>query len=93
MGTLCHQFLADIQFRFCSEFTMAEIEHYVDPLDKRHARFDEVKDVKLMLLPKDVQSAGRTELKEMSVGEAVAQVINYISAIRTRELMLKLESC
>ena len=53
---------------------MAEIEHYVDPLDKRHARFNEVKDVKLMLLPKDVQSEGRTELREMSIGDAVGQV-------------------
>lgn len=53
---------------------MAEIEHYVDPLDKRHARFDEVKDVKLMLLPKDVQSAGKTDLTGMTVGDAVSQV-------------------
>lgn len=54
------------------EFTMAEIEHYVDPLDKKHARFNEVKDVKLMLLAKDVQMEGRTELKEMTVADAVS---------------------
>ncbi|KAK4685714.1 glycyl-tRNA synthetase, partial [Tremellales sp. Uapishka_1] len=53
------------------EFTMAEIEHYVDPLDKKHARFHEVQDIKLMLLPKNVQSEGRTELTEMTVGAAV----------------------
>ncbi|KAK8844025.1 glycine-tRNA ligase [Kwoniella newhampshirensis] len=57
------------------EFTMAEIEHYVDPLDKRHARFNEVKDVVLTLLPKDVQSEGRTELTKMTVGDAVAAKI------------------
>ncbi|RXK37445.1 glycine-tRNA ligase [Tremella mesenterica] len=57
------------------EFTMAEIEHYVDPLDKRHARFAEVKDVKLALLPKNVQSEGKTDITHMSVGEAVAQKI------------------
>lgn len=58
-----------------SEFTMAEIEHYVDPLDKKHTRFNEVKDVKLMLLPKDVQMDGRTDLRQMTVGDAVAQGI------------------
>ncbi|KAK1922630.1 hypothetical protein DB88DRAFT_512150 [Papiliotrema laurentii] len=57
------------------EFTMAEIEHYVDPLDKKHTRFNEVKDVKLMLLPKDVQMDGRTDLRQMTVGDAVAQGI------------------
>jgi glycyl-tRNA synthetase len=55
------------------EFTMAEIEHYVDPLDKRHARFDEVRDIVLTLLPKDVQSEGRIELTKMTVGDAVAK--------------------
>ncbi|GAA5865978.1 hypothetical protein JCM8547_002902 [Rhodosporidiobolus lusitaniae] len=54
------------------EFTMAEIEHFVDPLDKSHERFDSMKDVKLRFLPKDVQSAGKTDLTETTVGEAVA---------------------
>lgn len=53
------------------EFTMAEIEHYVDPLDKNHHRFDEVKDVKLRFLAKDVQSAGKTDIQEMTIGQAV----------------------
>jgi glycyl-tRNA synthetase len=53
---------------------MAEIEHFVDPLDKQHERFDTVKDVKLRLLPKDVQSAGKTDLTETTIGEAVASV-------------------
>lgn len=57
------------------EFTMAEIEHYVDPLDKKHARFNEVKDIVLTLLPKGIQSEGRTDLTQMSVGDAVAQGI------------------
>jgi glycyl-tRNA synthetase len=60
---------------------MAEIEHYVDPLDKRHARFGEVKHIKLMLLSKDVQVEGRTDLKEMSVGDAVAAVSCFECAI------------
>jgi len=51
---------------------MAEIEHYVDPEDKRHERFREVKDVKVVLLDRHVQSSGSTETKKMSVGDAVA---------------------
>ncbi|CAK7903851.1 glycine--tRNA ligase 1, mitochondrial [[Candida] anglica] len=54
------------------EFLMAEIEHFVDPDDKSHAKFDVVKDVKLKFLPKDVQEAGQTELIEKTIGEAVA---------------------
>ncbi|KPV76006.1 uncharacterized protein RHOBADRAFT_26231 [Rhodotorula graminis WP1] len=54
------------------EFTMAEIEHFVDPLDKSHERFEAVKDIKLRLLPKDVQSAGKTDISEVAVGEAVS---------------------
>jgi glycyl-tRNA synthetase len=56
------------------EFLMAEIEHYVDPLDKAHARFSEVKDVKLSLLNKEVQLSGKTDTTEMTIGDAVAQV-------------------
>ncbi|PAV17731.1 glycyl-tRNA synthetase [Pyrrhoderma noxium] len=53
------------------EFTMAEIEHYVDPEDKKHDRFREVRDVKLALLDRHVQSAGRTDITHMTVGDAV----------------------
>lgn len=57
-----------------SEFVMAEIEHYVDPLDKNHPRFGEVSDQKLKLLPKTTQLDGRTDLQEQPIGEAVSQV-------------------
>lgn len=55
------------------EFTMAEIEHYVDPQDKRHPRFMEAGDVRLQLLAKDVQERGETSLVSMTVKEAVDQ--------------------
>lgn len=55
------------------EFTMAEIEHYVDPEDKRHERFKDVKDTELTLLDRDVQAAGNTQTRRMTVGDAVAQ--------------------
>lgn len=53
------------------EFTMAEIEHYVDPEDKRHERFAEARDVVLSLLDRHVQTSGSTAVVKMSVGDAV----------------------
>lgn len=69
------------------EFTMAEIEHFVDPENKQHARFDEIRDLKASLLPKDVQMQGRTEILEITIGEAVEKVrllIKYLSLVLTR---------
>lgn len=54
------------------EFLMAEIEHFVDPEDKSHPRFADVKSTKLRFLPKEVQEAGSNEVVEQTVGEAVA---------------------
>ncbi|KAK9449230.1 uncharacterized protein V1518DRAFT_405796 [Limtongia smithiae] len=54
------------------EFLMAEIEHFVDPQDKRHARFGEVKDIVLRFLPKTVQQEGRTNIVEETIGSAVS---------------------
>ena len=55
------------------EFLMAEIEHYVDPHGgKRHARFQEVKDVELVLLNRHTQLSGKTDVQKVSVGKAVA---------------------
>ncbi|KAI9746568.1 MAG: Glycine--tRNA ligase 1, mitochondrial [Claussenomyces sp. TS43310] len=55
------------------EFLMAEIEHFVDPQGgKKHARFDEVKDVELVLLNRHTQLAGKTDIEKMAIGKAVA---------------------
>lgn len=56
------------------EFTMAEIEHFVDPLCKDHDRFAEVEHIVLSLLPKDVQSAGKTDISHVTVGDAIKSV-------------------
>ncbi|KXS17966.1 glycyl-tRNA synthetase [Gonapodya prolifera JEL478] len=56
------------------EFTMAEIEHFVDPADKSHPKFKLVKDVRLPLFPRDRQMDGREPI-HMTIGEAVAQRI------------------
>lgn len=54
------------------EFTMAEIEHFVDPQRKQHERFGEVRDVVLPFLPRSVQQQGESAPMVVSVGEAVA---------------------
>ncbi|KIM94920.1 hypothetical protein OIDMADRAFT_134864 [Oidiodendron maius Zn] len=55
------------------EFLMAEIEHYVDPEGgKRHARFDEVKDIEVVLLNRHTQLAGQTTVEKVAIGKAVA---------------------
>lgn len=54
------------------EFLMAEVEHFVDPEGgKKHERFHEVEDVELVLLDRHVQLSGKTDLKKMSIGQAV----------------------
>jgi len=53
------------------EFTMAEIEHFVDPENKSHPRFKEVRDTKLVMLNRDIQLQGSTQTVEMTIGEAV----------------------
>ncbi|CDS12231.1 Putative Glycyl-tRNA synthetase [Lichtheimia ramosa] len=77
------------------EFTMAEIEHYVDPENKNHPGYNDVKDTVMRFLPKDVQLQGKTELQEMSVGEAVEkgivdnQTLGYFLA-RIYQFLLKI---
>ncbi|MCO5565294.1 hypothetical protein L7F22_018967 [Adiantum nelumboides] len=53
------------------EFIMAEVEHYVDPLEKDHERFHEVADLKLSFLPKGTQQAGKSDIAVQTIGEAV----------------------
>lgn len=54
------------------EFLMAEIEHFVDPEGgKKHPYFDEVKDVELELLNREVQLAGKTKVETTKIGKAV----------------------
>lgn len=50
---------------------MGEIEHYVDPDDKRHPWFSECRHIVLSLLDRVTQSQGSTVVTPMSIGEAV----------------------
>ncbi|KAJ3338390.1 Glycine--tRNA ligase 1, mitochondrial [Gonapodya sp. JEL0774] len=56
------------------EFTMAEIEHFVDPLDKSHPKFASVKHTKLPFFSRDLQMTGG-EPVVMTIGEAVEKGI------------------
>jgi glycyl-tRNA synthetase len=50
---------------------MAEIEHYVDPEDKKHSKFGDVRNVVASLLDRHVQEAGSTTSVKITIGEAV----------------------
>jgi glycyl-tRNA synthetase len=78
------------------EFLMAEIEHFVDPEGgKKHPRFDEVKDVELSLLNRDVQLSGSTKTESVTVGKAVSsglvdnETLGYFLA-RIQQFLLKI---
>ena len=57
------------------EFTMAEIEHYVDPEDKSHESFSDVRHIELSLLDRHVQTSGSSQVVRMSIGDAVEKGI------------------
>eukprot|EP00816_Leptocylindrus_hargravesii_P003166 CAMPEP_0196823322 /NCGR_PEP_ID=MMETSP1362-20130617/86987_1 /TAXON_ID=163516 /ORGANISM="Leptocylindrus danicus, Strain CCMP1856" /LENGTH=704 /DNA_ID=CAMNT_0042203153 /DNA_START=23 /DNA_END=2137 /DNA_ORIENTATION=+ len=76
------------------EFTMAEIEHFVNPDDKAHPSFGNVKDKELVLFGRDDQ-LGSGKTKTMAIGEAVAtklvnnETLGYFMA-RTQLFMEKI---
>lgn len=55
------------------EFTLAEIEHFVDPQDKSHPKFSEVAQLEFLMFPKEDQLTGQSA-KIMALGKAVSQV-------------------
>ncbi|CAL8312768.1 unnamed protein product [Merluccius merluccius] len=58
------------------EFTMAEIEHFVDPTDKVHPKFSNVADLDITLYSSKAQTSGQSA-QIMRLGDAVEQgVIN-----------------
>jgi glycyl-tRNA synthetase len=52
------------------EFTMAEIEHFVDPTNKNHPRFNQVKDIVLPLYSSKAQLE-LTGIQNITIGDAV----------------------
>ncbi|PWY85690.1 glycyl-tRNA synthetase [Aspergillus sclerotioniger CBS 115572] len=78
------------------EFLMAEIEHFVDPEGgKKHTRFEEVKDVEMTLLNRDIQLSGSTKTEQMTIGKAVEtglvdnETLGYFLA-RIQQFLFKL---
>ncbi|XP_062225506.1 glycine--tRNA ligase, mitochondrial 1-like [Phragmites australis] len=54
------------------EFTLAEIEHFVDPEDKSHPKFGDVSDLEFLMFPREKQLAGRSATR-LKLGEAVSE--------------------
>ena len=58
------------------EFTMAEIEHFVDPENKDHPKFGRVKDMKLPLFSAaNQETTERLIIKDLTLEEAVANKV------------------
>lgn len=58
------------------EFLLAEIEHFVDPLDKRHKKFHIIKDLTIPLWTADNQRENKYDIiRDMTLGEAVEKRI------------------
>ncbi|XP_042003325.1 glycine--tRNA ligase, mitochondrial 1-like [Salvia splendens] len=56
------------------EFTLAEIEHFVDPKHKSFPKFSEVSDLELFIFPREDQMSGQPT-RRLTIGEAVSQGI------------------
>jgi glycyl-tRNA synthetase len=56
------------------EFTLAEIEHFVDPDDKSHPKFVDVADLEFLMFPREDQVSGRSA-RPLVIAEAVNQGI------------------
>jgi len=56
------------------EFTLAEIEHFVNPNDKSHPKFEAISSTILTLFPRDLQLTTKQTI-QMSIGEAVKKGI------------------
>ncbi len=73
---------------------MAEIEYFIDPRDKSHPLFDNVKDIKLTLFDKNTQESVQ-EAKEFTLEQALeekiidSQILAYFIG-RIYQFMIKL---
>lgn len=58
------------------EFTLAEIEHFVDPEDKSHPKFLNVEKLELLMFPRDEQKPGQSA-RIIKLGEAVHSKVGF----------------
>ncbi|PWZ37737.1 Glycine--tRNA ligase, mitochondrial 1 [Zea mays] len=54
------------------EFTLAEIEHFVDPEDKSHPKFGDVSDLEFWMFPREDQMAGRSATR-LKLGNSISE--------------------
>ncbi|XP_077212109.1 glycine--tRNA ligase, mitochondrial 1-like [Tasmannia lanceolata] len=54
------------------EFTLAEIEHFVDPDDKCHPKYGDVANLEFLMFPREEQLAGK-QANKLCLGEAVSK--------------------
>ncbi|KAF8089107.1 hypothetical protein N665_0518s0032 [Sinapis alba] len=54
------------------EFTLAKIEHFVDPENKSHPKFSDVSKLEFLMFPREEQTSGQSA-KKLCIGEAVAK--------------------
>ncbi|XVF38854.1 hypothetical protein REPUB_Repub20aG0137900 [Reevesia pubescens] len=54
------------------EFTLAEIEHFVDPEDKSHPKYSDVVDLEFLMFPREEQMSGQSA-KKIRLGGAVSK--------------------
>jgi len=55
------------------EFTLAEIEHFVDPQDKSHPKYAEVADLEFLMFPREQQMSAQSA-KRIPLRDAVSKV-------------------
>ncbi|KAJ8639704.1 hypothetical protein MRB53_016398 [Persea americana] len=73
------------------EFTLAEIEHFVDPDDKSHPKFKEVADLEFLMFPREEQMTGKPAMK-ICLGEAVSKELSDMTAIKSDDILSTLQS-
>ncbi|XP_059080219.1 glycine--tRNA ligase-like isoform X1 [Tigriopus californicus] len=64
------------------EFTMAEIEHFCDPQDKSHPKFDDIRGTEICLYSAANQMEGKSVYKT-TIGEAVDSDSNHFQTLST----------
>ncbi|PWA49271.1 glycyl-tRNA synthetase / glycine--tRNA ligase [Artemisia annua] len=62
------------QKHLLSRFTLALIEHFVDPEDKSHQKYSQVSNLEFLMFPRDEQMSGKF-VKRLCLGEAVSKGI------------------
>jgi glycyl-tRNA synthetase len=73
---------------FIREFTLAEIEHFVDPSDKSHPKFPNVRDLKVTLYPSNHQMEGEPAF-ETTLGDAIDKVLELLLYVHPDNLIFE----